>query len=754
MKILENKEDYRTTLLAATFYKLCLLFFILIPSTQSLAQQESPYNIPRVSQAPNIDGTVQAQEWSDAYSITLDIETNPGDNIKSEVTAQALIMEDGETLYVAFIALDPDPSQIRAFYRDRDNLQNDDIVGIVLDTFNGERRAYEFFVNPLGIQRDAINDELNRSYDRSWNAIWESAGSINNEGYHVEMAIPLKQLRFPQGTDIQTWGIDLVRMYSRNTFHRVSHTPLDRDISCYLCAIAKMEGFADLEAGTNLEIIPTLTTRANQSRDGDNGSWQGSDINPEASLDIRWGITQDIYLNATVNPDFSQVEADSTQLDINNTFSLYFPERRTFFLDGADYFKTFANLVHTRNIAAPDYGVKLTGKSGRHSYGILNANDTFTSFVIPESLSSSVATLGEIDSDVSIGRYNFDVGEKSSIGAIVTNRSSSGYSNNVVALDGVFHLSDQDTVYIQSMHSKSAYPGQIQEDYDQSDKLSDSSTVIDYRHFDRRWDWRAQFLDYGKDFRADLGFINRVDYKKQVYTAGHTWRWDDQNFFTRIRIAADYDRTEDQSGLQLEEETEFMLNMNGPMQSYLSGLFGGSETYWDGQYFDERFAQINTGFSPLPNLSIGLHLRDEDIVDFTNTQLGHSKRFGTNIRYQWGQHLQLDLQQTLQQFDVQDGRLFTANITDAKASYQFDARSFLRFTVQYSDNERNPELYTNEVRSQNKKLSSQLLYSYRLNAVSRFFIGYADSGFADDSQQSIQTTDRSIFAKFSYAWLP
>ena len=194
--------------------------------------------------------------------------------------------------------------------------------------------------------------------------------------------------------------------------------------------------------------------------------------------------------------------------------------------------------------------------------------------------------------------------------------------------------------------------------------------------------------------------------------------------------------------------------MNGPLQSRIDGLFGGSKTYWNGQYFDELFNQISFNFSPSAGLELGLYLRVEDIVDFANSRLGNSKRIGPEISYQWGRHLKIDLEYTHQQFDVDGGRLFNAELTDAALTYQFNVRSFLRFTAQYIDRDRNPDLYLRPVQSRSRELTSQLLYSYKVNAATRFFIGYSDSGFQDDSLQSIEQTNRTVFAKFSYAWQP
>ena len=741
-------------LLAAIFF--CVLY-LLFGVTKANSQTSLNFEIPRILNRPKIDGNAETSEWELALRIPVQIEVNPRDNVAANVTAEAMLMEDGEIIYIAFLAGDPDPSQIRGFYQDRDTVDADysDYMGIILDTFNDERRAFGFYVNPFGVQTDSVYDDVNQREDASWNAIWESVGQITESGYTVEVAIPLKQLRFPESDSIQTWGIGLYRHYPRDRSTEIHSQEVNRDISCYLCQISKLEGFDNLERSRNLEVIPTITTSAVENRDpSTTKDWKRENLEPEGSLDLRWGISQDVYLNGTINPDFSQVEADSTQLDINNTFSLFFPERRTFFLDGADYFDTYENLVHTRNIASPEYGLKLTGKTGENTYGLVAANDETTNFIIPQSLSSRVASIENMESKVAIGRYRRDILENSTIGAVVTDRRGGDYNNTVWSVDASIRPTEQDTISIQSMYSVSDYPAMIQRKYNQKSGLRDDSHVVEYQHSDRRWDWRVGYYDWGEGFRADLGFINRVDFKHVVATLGHTWRWDGDGFFSRIRVAADYDRTEDQSGLHLEEETEFFLNMDGPKQSYLNGLFGASETYWNGQYFDEQFNMITIGFAPTQTLNVSTLIRYEDVVDFANTRLGYSKRWGPRIDYRLGRHFQLNLSHQFQEFESQGQSLFTANLTDLRATYQFDARSFIRITVQYSDRERNVDNYVRAVDKISRDLGSQLLYSYKVNAATRFFIGYSDTGFQDDTYDSIEYTNRTFFAKFSYAWQP
>lgn len=712
-------------------------------------------HIPHVTTTVQIDGQVNAAEWAQASRVLLDTEFEPGEGIPARVQTEAFIMEDGEFLYVAFIAQDPNPDAIRAFYRDRDSIGGTDFAGVSLDTFNDDARAFIFLVSPLGVQYDAINDDLTGNEDDSWNALWESAGQINDTGYMVEIAIPFKQLRFPSGEQEKIWGVSFVRDYPRDRRYRFSNANISKNISCYVCQFESASGLANIEPSRNIELIPTVTASGQRHRPNPAvDSWGDTLQDTEAGVDLRWGINQDNYLNATLNPDFSQVEADSAQLEINNTFSLYFPEKRTFFLDGADYFNTNMNVVHTRNIADPDYGVKLTGKAGNHSYGFMQANDTSTSFLIPNNESSSLANLHNTQSDVSVLRYRQDVLDRSSIGAVLTHRQGGDYSNTVTGVDGRLRLGNSDVINAQFLRSQSDYPLAIQTRYGQDASLSDNSMLVEYRHDDGRWDVWAERVDYGRDFRADMGFINRVDYDRNTLRVGRTWRYEAGSFFDRVRVALDWDNTHDQEGLELEEEFELFLEMQGPYQSRIDGLFGGSKTYYNGFYFDEQFNQLSLSIRPVSEIYARMSVRVEDVVDFANTRLGHSKRYTPSINYQFGRHLQLNLQHTYQTFDVSGGRLFTANLTELRSTYQFSTRSFLRLILQYGDTEREQSLYIRPVQSRYKDLTTQLLYSYKLSAQTLFFIGYSDSGFQNDGLNSIETSSRTVFAKFSYAWHP
>jgi hypothetical protein len=302
-------------------------------------------------------------------ALPLTIETYPRENQTPDVETTAYLVENGDQLLIAFDARDPEPESIRAYLRDRDSAFNDDFVGVILDTFNDQRRAFEFFINPLGVQMDLINDQVNNSESSSWDAIWDSAGQINERGFTAEMAIPFSQLRFPRTAGDQTWGIGVLRFRPRAQRVQISNNPQDRNLSCFLCQFDKFTGFANAEPGKALEVVPTLTATRTDSpplppATATPGQLERGDFETEAGLGVRWGITPDLTLDLTLNPDFSQVEADVAQLEENTTFALSYPESRPFFLEGEDYYSSPLNAVFTRTVADPDVGVKFTGRTG------------------------------------------------------------------------------------------------------------------------------------------------------------------------------------------------------------------------------------------------------------------------------------------------------------------------------------------------------------------------------------------------------
>ncbi|MDJ0657233.1 MAG: DUF5916 domain-containing protein [Xanthomonadales bacterium] len=698
-----------------------------------------------------VDGVLNEAAWSEALTIPLTVETFPGENTPAPVATEVLLLDTGRELMVGFVAADPDPGAIRAFLRDRDSAYRDDFVGVVLDTFNDQRRALQFFANPFGAQMDSIKDDVNGFEDDSWDALWDSAGRITDGGYQVEMAIPYSALPLPAVDGVKTWGLDLVRFYPRDYSYRFSNNPRDRDVDCNLCQLAKVRGFARAEAGSNLEITPTLTATSSDIRDDLTGPLESGSFDFEPGVDLSWGVTPNMTLNATLNPDFSQVEADSAQLNVNNNFALFFEEKRPFFLEDLDYFKSPINVIYTRNVVDPDFGIRLTGKEGPNAFGMFAARDTVTSFILPGALESDLASLDQ-ESDNAVFRYRRDLPGNSTVGTMLSMRRGNGYHNTVGGIDGRIRLSESDRLDFQYLASDSENPEELVTEFGLSPEQSGDALRILYVHDERDWFALARYENLARDFRADLGFVSQVDFDRTVAGAGYRWYGGQDDWWNQLVLESDWDIQHDQSGRVLEKEWEAKVTLQGPLQSFYRLTVGTRERFWEGQLFPEDFIGFFGKLEPRSGMRLELSANFGDQVDFANSVLGERTRLNPEIALNIGRHLFLDLEHTYQKLDRDEGNIFTANLTDLRLSYQFDLKQRLKLALQYRDVERNQALYLDQVDARTRQLNAQLIYSYKVNPRTVLFAGYSESGLEDDEVVDLVTTSRTLFFKLGYAW--
>jgi hypothetical protein len=727
---------------------LCILWCIPIAG----AEDRKLYEIPKTEDEIKVDAVLDEAAWQMAVQIEAPYETEPGDNTPAKARTQCMLMYDTTHIYAACRAFDSNPSAIRAFLWDRDRMMSDDWVGFYFDTFNSERRGYTFFVNPLGVQGDEVRDEVSGSFDGSFDAIWDSAARLTDEGYVVELAIPFSQLRFQKTKEGQTWGFGIVRQQPRDRIYRSRSQPWDRDVDCFLCQLSTMYGFTGVEPGRNLELDPTVTGLRSEGREEIDGPVETTE-NFELGLTAIWGFSPNSAVAATINPDFSQVEADVAQLGINQRFALFFPERRPFFMEGADYFDTPINAVYTRTMVSPDWGVKLTGKEGRNAFGVYAVEDDVTSLLFPGSESSN-GELFEQGNRTGIFRYRRDIGKNSTLGALVTGRDGDGYSNLVYGIDGTLWVTKSDIIRFQGLGSQTEYPEEIQDEYDQPDgTLQDTALLIDYSHHTENWDWGAVYEDLGNDFRADSGFVPRVGVRTAHARLARVWRGDDTNWYTRNSIGGDLNYSEDQDGNLLGREVEVSWRFEGGMQSRSFIEYEQADEVFQGELFpDLQGVRFSGSFYPSNNLRLGLSGNIGDQVDYANSQAGDEINILPNLNWRPGTHWEIDLNHEYKTLDVAGGRLFTANLSQIRLVYYLNVRTFFRAIVQHTDIERNPSLYEDEVKAHETRLFTQLLFSYKLNPRTVVFVGYSDTTDSNDILEDV-AMNRSVFIKLGYAWL-
>ena len=489
-------------------------------------------------------------------------------------------------------------------------------------------------------------------------------------------------------------------------------------------------------------------------------------------------------LLATVNPDFSQVESDVAQLSINNTFALFFDEKRPFFLENADYFSSNYNLVYTRNIGAPDFGAKITGRMDKHTLGMFVADDEETTFVVPGNLGSSIATIEDKSINMAL-RYRYDYSEDLSLGVTSTLRDADDYHNYLLAVDGKYQITDTDTLRVQYARSETLYPTDLYKDFcdedcenpddyseaalrlKQDDEFSGSGYRINYRHESRNWMFRADHFSNDENLRADLGFVNRADSVTSIIGGRYRW-FSDNSWWNRIHVYGDWDIRHNADGEFIQKEAEIEFGVSAKMQSFFEIGFETRDKVGlrldksnlriddNTTLFTEDDVRMYFEIRPLPNVYFEVFARYGDRVDFLNNRLGKQLNVEPEINFDIGKHIQLNLRHTYRDFDAAGQQLFTANLTDARLTYQFDQKQFLRLIVVYSDIERNKDNYLESIRADivatDRSIGTQLLYSYKVNPLTKFFIGYSDSGYRDDTVTTMTTTEKSVFMKVSYAW--
>ncbi len=717
-----------------------------------------------------IDGVLDDEEWTNALVVELGYETSPSENTSPPVKTEAYLIFSTSHLFVGFKAYDPDPRAVRARLSDRDDIFGDDSVSIMIDTFNDELRAFEFECNPLGIQRDSLRNDAggNRGHgDESWDAIWDSAGRVTDWGYTVEMAIPFNAISFPRGGEEQTWGYMLIRDYPRNVRHNIQNVPDDRSRNCNICQAAKMVGFKGITPGRNMEFTPTATGfRYDEREDLPLGEMAQQSSNAEVGLTTRWGFTPNFNLFVALNPDFSQVEADAYQLEVNRQFTLRYREKRPFFLEGRDFFSTPINAVYTRSVVDPHYGLKVTGKEGANALGVYFARDAVTHLIFPGSQGSDSETL-LMESTATVVRYRRDVLENSAIGFLITDREGGDYSNRLFGVDGNLRLTSTDTVTFPVLGSSTQddvprFEQLMESDEDEADdeeslrlmedKVFDWAHQFRYEHATRDWDASVTHSRLGADFRADLGHLSRVGFDRFTLNGGPIWWGDSDSAITRFALDGTYRQISELNEGLLERELETGVRLRGTLQSSFSYEFRVKKERFESIFPDLMSHWIRGSMRPSAVLDVEMNVSVGDAIDYTHAREGSRLSLSPELGLRLGRHLRVDFEHDYTRFTVQGDQLYLANVTQTRIIYQFNARMFLRSILQHVDIRRNQALYEDEIEPLSKRLFAQLLFSYKVNPRTVVYVGYSDNHQASLDYGFTQS-DRAFFLKLSYAWV-
>jgi len=391
--------------------------------------------VPFVEQAPVIDGVLDERAWQVAAVLDGFVQTRPGDNTAPSRATVVLFGYDAAALYVGVRASD-DPRTVRATLAKRDDILADDHVRVFLDTFHDQRRAYLLAFNPLGVQQDGIWVE-GSDPDYSVDLVMDSRGRVTASGYEIEVRIPFRSLRYAAGKS-RSWGLQVQRYIKHANDEEDSWRPLIRGQASFLGQAGALSGLTRIAPESSLELIPTFVTSQVGRRD-DTRFVEGP-VSMQPSLTGKLNLSSKLVVDATINPDFAQVEGDDLVVTANQRFPIFFEEKRPFFLEGIDLFKTPLQLVDTRRVVDPDFAAKLTGKAGANAFGLLLASDA-----APGKLGEPESAFAGGNAASGVARLRRDIGAGSNLGALVTFRRFVDRENVVASADGRFQL-DANTV--------------------------------------------------------------------------------------------------------------------------------------------------------------------------------------------------------------------------------------------------------------------------------------------------------------------
>ncbi len=730
-----------------TFFRVlgAALFFLLsglVLASLPVAADEVPpvseppsFVLPRLAGHITVDGNLDEPVWSEAAVVDRFYEVVPGDNVEPPVKTVGLLGYDDKFLYVGARCQDPDPSQIRAPYVDRDRVLDQDLVQIDIDARNEGRWSMIFRVNPRGIQLDGIFDEGTGGDDYSPDFHYDSAARITAEGWTAEMKIPLSTLRYRAG-DPQTWRITFFRLYPRSFRYQIVSSPIPRDSNCWLCHSLRFTGITGLPRGSNVSYTPFIAGRASE----DPGATPRSEQSFDVGGDVKWLPRPDLALDLTLNPDFSQVESDAPQISVNNRFALFFPEKRPFFLEGSDLLSSPIPIVHSRTITEPSWGVRLTGRPGDSAYTVLVARDQGGgSLILPGPVSSELVSQPE-DSTVVLARYRHTFGS-SSVGAMATGREAkSGEYNRVAGTDFQWFPTEHDRTKGQLLWSSTR-------DRDSREK-TDYALHLDWAHTLRHVSWSVELQDFGRDFRADSGFVPQTGVRRVAAEVGYTFY--PEGLFRSVRPLLSFEQVKERDGPLVTRAPAWGLAFDGRAQGSLEWHPREEGRALDGRIFKQSYWSASARILPsrkVPLLDLSARYGDE--IDFEGSRLGTGTTISVLATFTPIDRLQAELSGERHWLDVPEGstkvRAFLATVSQAKVTYAFTSRSFTRLLGEWEALD-----LSESGGSDDSSFSGSVLYGYRLNWQSILYVGYGSEPGEDFLVD--RSRHEALFVKVAYAF--
>lgn len=702
---------------------LILLFWLcrIVFAPALAAAQNGPLvaEIPRTLRPPRLEEFVNGTPPESALKITDFRQREPGDGNPVSQETTAYLSYDDKNLYVVFVCKD-EPGKTRAHLSKREAIFGDDTVAIFLDTFHDRQRAYQFSINPLGIQLDGILVEGQHN-DFSFDTLWHSEGRLVDDGFIVLMAVPFRSLRFPN-TASQTWGFALGRFIPRNAEYAL-WPYISRRIQGFASQMAVLKGLKDISPGRNLQLIPYGTFTGSRFLDR-NAQEFATTREGRAGLDAKIVLRDALTLDLAANPDFSQVESDEPQVTVNQRFEVFFPEKRPFFLENAGFFRTPENLFFSRRVVDPELGARLTGKLGRWAMGAMAIDDR-----APGKRLEKNDLLHGDHAVVGVFRLQREFGEQSNLGFMITDRHFGPASNQVFSLDTRLKL-----------NQNWSFRGQLAQSHTARSEEEDTSGLLylaGLTHEGRNFNYEARYADRSPGFHSALGFIRRVDVRQFEQFFGYRWRpaggrvnhfgpfgnmmlnWDRQNRLQDRMIEAGFSFLfAGPIGVVITHERSFELFQHRGFEQNSSGVFFFGE--W--LKWLNVFAHYNQGtrINYVPARGLLPFLADSVMGELT-------------VVFRPLPQLSLDQRYIYSRLDTRTDRsvanlpsevvIFNNHLVRWKVNYQFTRELSLRAILDYSAVLPNPSLV---LLDRDQQLRGDILITYLVNPGTALYLGFSD----------------------------
>ena len=788
------------------------LWIIRIPVSGDVRPKDSPEPVPEsdtrifkpnprltlrpkpLSNPMQLDGVV-GMEWQNAVRFENFTEFQPNENRRPAVSTEGYLAHDVENLYVAFVCHDPEISQLRASMADRDKMFNDDWVSLTIDPNTDYQKAYELFANARGVQGDMLY-QANGNEDPGFDLVWQSEARILNDRWMVEMKIPFKSLRFPNRED-QRWAIHFARNYPRDNQYRFSWMPITQNNNSLMGQAGTLEFQIPKQESVHrtFEVLPYTNASQQQSRDEDPESvsfngWKRELPQTRAGVGIKYGLSSNMTVDLTYNPDFSQIESDAGQISLNNPFALFFEEKRPFFQEGSDVYNVdqftpyialdqFVNLFYSRSINNPRLAGKLSGNVGDWTFGYTAAYDRNTPFILPFQENSAVFTTDR-KSCSNVFSLKRDLGNQSSVGFFASSRKLDiPGSNAVAAVNASIRFSSMYTFSGILAATRTHEPANEELSQMIGDQTFEAGGETRTAAFDgesyagyllrgkiqrdsRHWSAAAAFQDFSPGFRADNGFIMTNGYRMGEMVNRYAFRFDDHPVFTSIEPRFTVWRKYDYNGKV--KDTGILPSVSFRFQKQTTLMLGGflfnRENLRGKQFGDARQIWVNIQNNTLNALSGGLYVNIGNQINRVGMEGDARNPFEIvpSLRYTFfvtarpSSNITDDL--LYQEYHlwkrVGADEIMGQKILRNSVSYQFNKNMFIRLIGEYTVVEYYSPYFGRRV--QQKTFTVDPLVSYKANAFSVFYIG-GRIGAKNNmyiGRPDLRYNNQNLYVKFQY----